>query len=623
MIAHAALVTDDRRALQGPAQSLCSSNRSPFVHFMLPFLPRALLLIALLFSAPAVTGQERAESLENLLQRAERLSLASSGDDVDRLLLRIQSRLDEASARQATQFELIRIRHRARSGALDEAARDAVAMVDRLDALDEDLAQRALNLATNILVVNGEFDAGFRYFRQALDRAATVEDPRMRAGTYSVAAEFYERIGETTTALAFADRALALADEFDLRRTACIALERGGRALLGAQRPIEAEARFRRAAESCDAAGERVFEAQAWLGLGRALQDRQAEAATNALRTALQRFEQASFPEGELEVRTLLASNALDEGNAALARRTLDPILDRLEHAGDGAARARAWQVLADLAEIDGATAVALDRLRRAVELRRDRSARERAMRIALLINEQDNDSLDRELALLEDRNRALALESERRRQADLGLLYGGIGATVAALLAIVLLVQSARERKRFRALSERDGLTGLYNHTRFFQLADPAFRRCQQSGDPFTIVIADIDLFKRINDEYGHLTGDAVLRKTGQHLRETFGESALIGRLGGEEFGIALPERQTDDAVARIEHLRALVRRDRSEEEPAYTLSFGVAERVRETALDTLFARADQALYDAKENGRDRVVTVARLALASTRFTT
>jgi diguanylate cyclase (GGDEF)-like protein len=582
---------------------------------------KTLLLIALLLPALSARGQDERVPLDRLLQQAEAASVGSSGADIERLFRRIEPRLIDATARQRTQFELIRIRHIARSGALDEAADAAVALVDRLDELDPDLAQRSLNLATNILVVNGQFDTGFRYFRRALDRAPSVEDPRMRADTYSVAAEFYERIGETNTALAFADRALALARDFDLGRTGCIALERGGRALLGANRLGEAEARFRRAVESCDRAGEGVFEAQAWLGLGRTLQPEHAGEADAALQTALTRFEQAGFPEGVLLTRTVLASKALEAGDRDAARGLLEPVIDRLDRPGDGAARAEAWQLLANLAELDGDTDRALQRLQRAVELRRDRSARERAMRIALLINEQDNESLDRELGLLDDRNRALALESERRRQSDLGLVYGGSGAAFAALLAVVLLVRSARERKRFRALSERDGLTGLFNHTRFFQLAEQAFQRCRQSGDPFTIVVADIDLFKTINDEHGHLAGDAVLRKTGEHLRETFGEEALLGRLGGEEFGIGLPGKQTEDAVARIEHLRALVRRDRAEDEPIYTLSFGVAERVREPELDALFARADQALYDAKDNGRDRVVTVARLALGAARF--
>jgi tetratricopeptide (TPR) repeat protein len=242
---------------------------------MPPSFVRICLLIALLISSAASTAQAERDSLEALLERAERLSLAAAGADIDRLFLQIEPELAQATPRQRIEFELIRIRHAARSGALDDAADAIVAMIDGLDEMDKDLAQRTLNLATNILVVNGQFDAGFGYFRRALDRVPNVQDPIMRAGTYSVAAELYDRIGETTTALAYADRALDVAREHDLERTACIALERGGRALLGAQRIDEAEARFRRAIDSCARAGERVFEAQAWMGLGQSLEARQ------------------------------------------------------------------------------------------------------------------------------------------------------------------------------------------------------------------------------------------------------------------------------------------------------------------------------------------------------------
>ena len=584
----------------------------------------ARLLLPFLLIAASCAGAASVDvPLDELLDRLDALSVESSGSDFDEILRATEARLTDATPRQRDWFELIRIRMLARSGALDEASDQIVALVENLDAMDPDIAQRALNLATNILVVNDRFDEGFRYFRRALNRAPTIEDPMMRAGTFSVAAEFYDRIGETGTALTYAEKALALAREHGLERTACIALERGGRALLNAGRHEQAAERFRSAIRTCLQADEAVFEGQARLGLGRAL-DALGDAETDAtLRSALRTFQQASFPEGEMETRTVLAARALASDTPDAARGLLEPVAARLDAPGDRGIRAAAWRLLARLAEEDGDQALAFERMRQAVELRRDRSERERAMRIALLINEQDIEARAKELELLRDRNRVLQLESERRQQADLGLLYGGSGAAVAALLVIALLIQTARDRTRFQRMSERDGLTGLLNHTRFFQLANQAFLRSEQLERPFSIVVTDIDLFKQINDRYGHLAGDAILSRTGDCLREAFGQTALLGRLGGEEFGVALPDMDTDAAVARIEHLRAWIRRDRPSDEPELTLSFGVAERTREPDLDTLYARADQALYDAKDGGRDRVVTVARLGLGPARFTT
>ena len=497
---------------------------------MVSALARLLLPFLLIVASCAGAASVDEPPLAELLERMDALSVESSGGDFDEMLRTTESRLSDATPRQRDRFELIRIRMLARSGALDEASDQIVALVENLDAMDPDLAQRALNLATNILVVNDRFDAGFRYFRRALNRAPMIEDPMMRAGTFSVAAEFYDRIGETATALTYADQALALAREHGLERTACIALERGGRALLNAGRHEQAAERFRGAIRSCLQANEAVFEGQARLGLGRALDALGYADADASLRSALQIFEQAGFPEGAMEARTVLAARALAADAPGAARDLLEPVAARLDAPGDLGIRAAAWQLLARLAERDGNQALAFERMRQAVVLRRDRSERERAMRIALLINEQDIEARAKELELLRDRNRALQLEAERRQQADLGLIYGGSGAGVAALLVIALLFQTARDRSRFQRMSERDSLTGLLNHTRFFQLANQSFLRSQQVERPFTIVVTDIDLFKQINDRYGHLAGDAILSRTGECLREAFGEAPCLG---------------------------------------------------------------------------------------------
>ena len=588
----------------------------------------SILLAALLVTQVCA----QTDSIELLLEQAERASHGAPGYSVADDLAALRNRVAEMTPRQRTRFELIEIRAIARAGRLADAAALALDQIENLDAMDPDLAQRTLNLATNVLVFNDRFDEGFRYFRQALNRAPTVADPRMQADTYSVAAEFYDRIGETATALSYADQALAIARANDLERQACLALERGGRALLHQGGLAEAASRLRAAIETCGRAGERVFLGAAELGLAQSQRGLdQPERADALIERALTTFRDVGFPEGELQARVQMAQWAIEDQNDGAPADDADQTAiewlrgadDELERPGDLDTRAEAWRLKAELAERSGDQYLALRAMRRAMELRRERSERQRAMRIALLINEQDTEARARELTLLRDRNRALELETERRQQTDLGMMYSSGGAAVAAALVVVLLIKTARDRKRFRRMSRHDGLTGLMNHTRFFELAHQAYLRCCQQERPFVIVVADIDLFKQINDGHGHLIGDAILRRTGDCLREVFGEDALIGRLGGEEFGIALPGDDTDAAVARIEHLRALINDTRASGEPDITLSFGVAERGRERGLDALYARADQALYDAKDAGRNRVVTVARLSLNPARFTT
>lgn len=291
---------------------------------------------------------------------------------------------------------------------------------------------------------------------------------------------------------------------------------------------------------------------------------------------------------------------------------------------GSHAIRAEALRVLARLASMSGDRTAEYEYRRRSIRFLEQQSMRSRQMRFTLLMSAHDDRARERELELLRSENLLAELDRENRRQEGLALTYGGFGAIVAGILLLALLIKAARDRQQFQRLSQRDGLTGLYNHTRFFELAQLAFQRARQNAMPFSLIVTDIDLFKQVNDEHGHLVGDGVLARVGARLRGAFGPDAIIGRLGGEEFGIALTDCDIDTAVARIEHFRATLNRQRNEDdEVSITMSFGVAELAHEQTLDVLYAHADQALYDAKDAGRNRVITVARLDLGGREFVT
>ncbi|MDX1625355.1 MAG: diguanylate cyclase [Wenzhouxiangellaceae bacterium] len=517
----------------------------------------------------------------------------------------------------------------ARAAGLSGEVETAIAIVDGLLERSPDLEPRerlrALSLMTNLLVVYDRFEEGFGYFRAALDLAPDVEDLAMRADTYSVAAELHHRIGESSTAADYAERALALADRGNHVRQRCIALERLGRAQASLELHDPAMRSLRDSATACDESSEEVFAGLARLGLAKLATERGDEdVAGPLLREAIRRFQAHGYAAGVLEARTLQARRALADGDAERALGLLDTDRNPLEGIGDHATRAEAHRILADAHRALGQEARAARHLRAALKEREEKSSRQRAMRLALLLAGQDRDDRSQEISMLRERNRAMQLERESRQQGNLGLLYAGTGIAGAGLLLFFVLFQTARDQRRFRRLSQQDGLTGLHNHTSFFERALQAFEKSLATSTPFTLVIADIDLFKQVNDRHGHLVGDAILRRVGSRFREAFGENVILGRLGGEEFGAALPGSDVDDAVARIEHLRAIVNRRReSEDEPEITLSFGVAERGSESSLDLLYSRADQALYDAKEAGRNRVITVARMNLTPSPYLT
>lgn len=172
---------------------------------------------------------------------------------------------------------------------------------------------------------------------------------------------------------------------------------------------------------------------------------------------------------------------------------------------------------------------------------------------------------------------------------------------------------RAASEKRRQAAFC--DHLTGLANRRAFFEAAELELDRAAHTPRPLALVLFDADLFKNVNDRYGHPAGDRVLCDLADALRDSFRIVDTVARLGGEEFGVLLPSTGAEAALASAERLRALVatRLVATEQgEIAYTVSAGVAvlegEDGHAGGIDALIKRADQALYLAKERGRNRV---------------
>lgn len=170
---------------------------------------------------------------------------------------------------------------------------------------------------------------------------------------------------------------------------------------------------------------------------------------------------------------------------------------------------------------------------------------------------------------------------------------------------------------EKLQRMAMTDPLTELLNRRAFLEAMQKEFQRIVRSG--FTIntsfCLIDLDHFKRINDTLGHAAGDAVLRHFAQTVRQTLRQMDLCGRLGGEEFGILLP--QTDDKAATqaIERFMRTIRQSVVVLEGhaiRYTVSAGgTSFSIKDRTIDDVFARADRALYQAKAHGRDRLVWI------------
>jgi diguanylate cyclase (GGDEF)-like protein len=166
---------------------------------------------------------------------------------------------------------------------------------------------------------------------------------------------------------------------------------------------------------------------------------------------------------------------------------------------------------------------------------------------------------------------------------------------------------------KRIEELAELDELTGSYNRRCIMRMLDDEIARAQHINTPCSIALIDLDWFKRVNDAYGHPTGDEVLRTFAITVFANIRAIDRFGRYGGEEFLLVLPNTSTDDATRSLDRLRAIVADlDWSAFSPGLkvTISAGVATLGQDEGSDTFLARADSALYAAKARGRNRIAS-------------
>lgn len=173
------------------------------------------------------------------------------------------------------------------------------------------------------------------------------------------------------------------------------------------------------------------------------------------------------------------------------------------------------------------------------------------------------------------------------------------------------LLVQVADAARAYEKLSKEDALTGIPNRRELDRFLAHEFERAVRNGRPLSVALGDIDFFKKINDLHSHAAGDEVLRSIALILGAGSRHIDMVGRYGGEEFVLVLPETDRDEAMAICERLRQSIESSDWETKgagPRVTMSFGVAALQGDASHERLMARADARLYEAKAGGRNRV---------------
>jgi diguanylate cyclase (GGDEF)-like protein len=327
---------------------------------------------------------------------------------------------------------------------------------------------------------------------------------------------------------------------------------------------------------------------------------------------ALAIFERERSVEGAKRALTSLAEIDLLENQPKSALDRLNRVLD---HGGRDVVarwleqiyelRARAYE---SLGQPDKALADYKEHMERfKASSEADRASDATAMRIRFETDREieRNAFLEREL---EARNEKIAAQTERMRW----MIAAAITSTIVIVLLAYLLITYKRKKRALARLAQLDDLTQLPNRRRTFELASEAFDSARRAGMPLTIGILDLDHFKRINDQFGHATGDHVLREFARIGRSLIREVDVLGRWGGEEFLLVLPNATLDVALGIVDRLRTAASAIQGGPKAVglqVTMSGGLATNEGDPAhLEEVIASADAALYDAKESGRNTV---------------
>ncbi|WP_269532250.1 tetratricopeptide repeat-containing diguanylate cyclase [Chitinimonas sp. BJYL2] len=330
------------------------------------------------------------------------------------------------------------------------------------------------------------------------------------------------------------------------------------------------------------------------------------------LNTSLAAFEKLNDEEMVAQIRYLLALVHMEAGDLIRADVLLNQALQVFRKNDN--LRYQEWvlDALATVSARRGLHVTAYDQLRQQHEVHAKLDADARSKTSARLRMEFDTEKI-------EQQNRQLLTEQKFQQEQlaasqqikQLQYIVIALVLVIAATL-LVLMVRQVRAGKRLRTVAMTDELTGIANRRSIYTWAERQWVDTRENDAAISLILIDIDFFKRINDEFGHPMGDHVLKQVALCCQEQLRQMDRIGRVGGEEFMVVLPGAGQEDTLGVAERLREAVANLPSDNwAPGLkvSISLGVATRTHAAdPLPALVQRADKALYQAKQNGRNRV---------------
>ncbi|MEL4279303.1 MULTISPECIES: tetratricopeptide repeat-containing diguanylate cyclase [Shewanella] len=456
-----------------------------------------------------------------------------------------------------------------------------------------------------------DYDKALSAVAKALALVVNIDDITIKRHSYLRIANIYSEMDAYSDMGLYANKVLQLAQETDVRDI-CHAKLLRAIYLLGVKSPDAFDA-FEDSRQYCDAKQFPLLATMSMKGKGIVLQERGDYLDARAiLLLALKGYEDFQFQLEISHVHALLAENYFATGELVQAKSHAVKVLtfpddnSYIEH------KHIAYKVFAELMAADKQFEQAYEYSRKEQHYNQLIFDQSKMKTLAYQAAKFNADEQAREINLLnKERELYIAQQTVKEREYTNMLMFITILVGGLFFLAILLVVGNLQKR-RFMRMARMDALTGVFNRGAGQDLGENLFVQAAARGGDFCVILFDLDHFKRINDSYGHGTGDWALKKVVEALKPHVRNGDVFARIGGEEFALFLPYANESKGMEVAEQCRSRIEAidtHLSGHKFTITASFGVSGMTKEDlSLDPLLHRADMALYAAKSNGRNSV---------------
>ena len=565
-------------------------------------------VLLLLFSPLVLASPEKA-SPESLLEQLDQIPNPAS-DEAKAILDQIEAMYDQLTIDQQSRYKLNIAKVNLVLG--DYNKTESILLEEQKKTISNKIRLRIHNVLTYTYQVQNDFPRAFSSMLSALQLIDVVYDPFVAMGTLQIAATVYRQVGYYDLSISSSHRLYSLAKETSNLFMECLAHAEIGVTNVEKGDFNEAKKYLSKADKTCTESNYelslyllKVYQARISL-----IENRLEESL--AILNQVKKYSQGlPFKAGDVyyfltlsEVYYALNDFENAKTYAHLAKK-LGKDLNQQDRVRD------AYKVLMDISSLEKKPGEAYEYSKKYISANDAYINAFKSKSTAFEMARHNNLDQLRQIETLNQQKKFLELEKKLEKRTRLYLKIALASGSVLFLVLLVWLAGVIKQRKQLRIRAETDILTGAYNRSYLFHKGKDLVDETIKNKKALSLILFDLDYFKKINDNYGHSVGDWVLENTVKVISKQVRDTDIFARVGGEEFVVCLPETNVGMASAIAERCRvSLLEMDTSEHEALglhVSASFGVTCLYnRNIDLDALIAEADEELYKSKEQGRN-----------------